>query len=53
MADPSCKGYSQVIIEWAKNLRRKVDPFKTAHKEESIFEEDLEDNNKKKKHDFS
>ncbi|XP_077556505.1 snRNA-activating protein complex subunit 3-like isoform X1 [Haemaphysalis longicornis] len=41
MSDPSCKDYSQVIIDWAKNPRRKVGPFKTARMEESTFD-DLE-----------
>lgn len=41
MSDPSCRDYSEVILKWAKNPKRKVGPFKTARMEESTFQ-DLE-----------
>ncbi|XP_050044200.1 snRNA-activating protein complex subunit 3 [Dermacentor andersoni] len=30
MSDPACRDYSEVILEWAKNPRREIGPFKTA-----------------------
>ncbi|XP_077488212.1 snRNA-activating protein complex subunit 3-like [Amblyomma americanum] len=39
MSDPSCRDYSKVIIEWAKNPRRGLGPFKTAIMEDVTFDE--------------
>uniref|UniRef100_G3MT08 snRNA-activating protein complex subunit 3 n=1 Tax=Amblyomma maculatum TaxID=34609 RepID=G3MT08_AMBMU len=37
MTDPSCRDYSEVIINWAKNPRRGLGPFKKALMEETKF----------------
>lgn len=37
MSDPSCRDYSKVIREWAKDGKRRVGPFKTALMEETTF----------------
>lgn len=41
MTDPSCRDYSQVIREWAKNPRRNVGPFEVKRMEDTCFN-DLE-----------
>ncbi|KAH7966498.1 hypothetical protein HPB49_016860 [Dermacentor silvarum] len=35
MSDPSCRDYSEVIIEWAKDPHREIGPFKTADMEKT------------------
>uniref|UniRef100_A0A1E1XTC8 snRNA-activating protein complex subunit 3 n=1 Tax=Amblyomma sculptum TaxID=1581419 RepID=A0A1E1XTC8_AMBSC len=39
MRDPSCRDYSEVIIEWAKNPRRGLGPFKKAIMEDTRFDQ--------------
>ncbi|XP_077503950.1 snRNA-activating protein complex subunit 3-like isoform X2 [Amblyomma americanum] len=39
MSDPSCRDYSEVIIEWAKKPRRGLGPFKKAIMEDVTFEQ--------------
>uniref|UniRef100_A0A1E1XU91 snRNA-activating protein complex subunit 3 n=1 Tax=Amblyomma sculptum TaxID=1581419 RepID=A0A1E1XU91_AMBSC len=39
MRDPSCRDYSEVITEWAKNPRRGLGPFKKAIMEETRFDQ--------------
>uniref|UniRef100_A0A131Y1F6 snRNA-activating protein complex subunit 3 n=1 Tax=Ixodes ricinus TaxID=34613 RepID=A0A131Y1F6_IXORI len=41
MTDPSCRDYSEVIREWAKNPRRNVGPFEVKRMEDTCFN-DLE-----------